>query len=142
MTQKLYEILLQRYLSRDKDLTWVFVNRYKHPLTKRPINGPFQYRKSLMRNLCKKAQVRHFGFHAIRHAGASIMENSKVPIGAIQRILGHENRSTTEIYLHSLDGIEQEAMSIYEQAREKFRIKSRIEQKGQSTIIINCPVTH
>lgn len=131
MTGMLHEILSRRYLFRDKSLPWVFVNRYKHPQTNKPINGPFLYRKKLMRTLCRKAGVRPFGFHSIRHAGASVMENSNVPVGAIQRILGHENRSTTEIYLHSLDGIEQEAMSIYELAREKSRIKSRIEaEKG------------
>jgi integrase len=46
---------------------------------------------------CKKAGVKYFRFHALRHSGASIMDNSNVPIGAIQRILGHENRTTTEI---------------------------------------------
>jgi hypothetical protein len=59
--------------------------------------------------------VRHFGFHAMRHAGASLMDSANVPLGAIQRILGHENRSTTEIYLHSLGELEREAMAIYEQ---------------------------
>lgn len=95
-----------------------------------------------MRTLCRKAGVRPFGFHSIRHAGASVMENSNVPVGAIQRILGHQNRSTTEIYLHSLDGIEQEAMSIYELARDKSRIKSRIEQKGRLRLIVNRPATY
>jgi len=39
----------------------------------------------------------------MKSPGVSIMDNSNVPIGAIQKILGHENRSTTEIYLHSFD---------------------------------------
>jgi len=43
------------------------------------------------------------------------MDNANVPIGAIQRILGHENRTTTEIYLHSLNEIEREAMAVFEQ---------------------------
>jgi hypothetical protein len=30
------------------------------------------------------------------------MDSENVPIGSIQRILGHENRTTTEIYLHSI----------------------------------------
>ena len=34
-----------------------------------------------------------------------------------QKLLGHENRTTTELYLHSLNQLEHEAISIYEQAR-------------------------
>ena len=47
------------------------------------------------------------------------MDNNKVPIGAIQRILGHENRSTTEIYLHSVGDTEREAVVVYEQVSRK-----------------------
>ncbi len=58
--------------------------------------------KKFMKTLCKKASVKYFRFHAPRHSGASLMDACKVPIGSIQRILGHENRTTTEIYLHSI----------------------------------------
>ncbi len=71
-----------------------------------------------MRTLCRKAGVKYFRYHALRHFGASLMENSNVPIGSIQRILGHENRTTTEIYLHSISEAERVAMSIYEQAQQ------------------------
>lgn len=60
----------------------------------------------------------YFCFHALRHSGASIMENNNVPVGAIQRILGHENRSTTEIYLHTLGDAERQAIAIFEHARK------------------------
>jgi integrase len=33
---------------------------------------------------------------------------------AIQRILGHENRKTTEIYLHSIGDLEREAISVFD----------------------------
>ncbi|MBA3007294.1 MAG: tyrosine-type recombinase/integrase [Desulfocapsa sp.] len=71
-----------------------------------------------MRSLCKKAGVQYFRFHALRHAGASIMDNNQVPIGTIQRILGHENPPTTEIYLHNLGNSEVEAMMILEQGMQ------------------------
>jgi site-specific recombinase XerD len=75
-------------------------------------------RKKLMKRLCEKAGVRYFRFHPIRHSGASIMDGNGIPLGAIQRILGHENRRTTEIYLHSMGDSEREAMRVFEQARQ------------------------
>jgi integrase len=52
------------------------------------------------------------------------MDNNNVPIGAIQRILGHENRTTTEIYLHSIGQAEQEAIAVFERASRKSHIES------------------
>ena len=65
-----------------------------------------------MTGLCKKAGVKYFRFHALRHFGATMMEQSNVSIKSIQSILGHENRRTTEIYLHSLTGSEKSAMGV------------------------------
>jgi len=44
------------------------------------------------------------------------LDNANVPIGAIQKILGHENRTTTEIYLHSIGELEREAIAIFERS--------------------------
>ncbi len=56
------------------------------------------------------------GFHPFRHSGASVMENNNVPIGGIQKVLGHENRETTEIYLHTARDSQRRAFEAYEQA--------------------------
>jgi site-specific recombinase XerC len=64
-------------------------------------------------------KVRYIAYDAIQHSGASLMERNNSPIGAIQKILGHENRRTTEIYLHSIDIAEAGAITIYEEARQK-----------------------
>ena len=77
-----------------------------------------------MKSLCKKAGVEYFRFHPLRHSGASIMDNRNVPIGSIQKILGHENRTTTEIYLHSIGSAERDAISIFEQFVEKSHTDS------------------
>ncbi len=71
-----------------------------------------------MRTLCDRAIVRYFRYHAFRHFGASLLEQSNVPIGSIQRILGHENRLTTELYLHSIGESERQAMVVF---NERFR---------------------
>jgi integrase len=99
---------------------------------------PFKDRQELIKNLCDKAGVRHFRFHALRHAGASIMDSQNVPIGAIQRILGHENRTTTEIYLHSICETEREAISAYERAIQKVSNESHTENgKGFRPVNLN-----
>jgi integrase len=99
MTGKLYEILSRRYQTRVKEKPWVFWVRYWCRKTNQWKEGPYHDRKKIMGTLCRKAGVKYFRFHALRHAGASIVDNSNVPIVAIQEILGHENRMTTEIYL-------------------------------------------
>ena len=65
-----------------------------------------------MIKICENAGVRYFRYHALRHFGASLLEQANIPIGSIQRILGHENRPTTEIYLHSIGDSERFAMQV------------------------------
>lgn len=124
MTKKLRSVLISRSQMRDETKPWVFWHRYCSSKTGEWHTGPYKDRKRIMKTLCEKAGVKYFRFHALRHAGASIMENSNVPIGAIQEILGHENRSTTEIYLHNLNGASRKAMVDYEQAILRNRMDS------------------
>ncbi len=60
------------------------------------------------------------------------MDNNNVPLIAIQKILGHENRTTTEIYLQGIGEIERQAMSIYEKARHKSHTDSHTEAERVS----------
>lgn len=55
-----------------------------------------------MPNLTKRAGVRHFGVHAIRHLTAVSLYQAGETVATIQQILRHENPTTTEIYLRSL----------------------------------------
>ena len=119
MTNQLYEVLLRRYENRDPEKPWVFWHTFWDNKSGQWKSGPYYDRHNIMRTLCKKAGVPYFRFHALRHSGASTRENNNVPTGAIQRILGHTNRSTTEIYLHVLDEAEREAIATFERARQK-----------------------
>jgi integrase len=119
MTTKLYNMLLKRHTNRDKDKSWVFWQRYWSQKEGKFVEGPFHDRKKIMRSLCRKAGVRYFRFHALRHFKASVLDSANVPIGSIQRTLGHENRSTTEIYLHSIGEAEREAMDVFERATQE-----------------------
>jgi len=84
-----------------------------------------------MKTLCKKAGVRYFRFHAVRHFGASVLDCANVNIGSIHRILGHQNRTTTKIYLHSIGESERKAIAIYELLTEKSHTDSHIETKRE-----------
>jgi integrase len=98
LTNRLFGILSRRYAERDPAKPWVFWHTYHSSKTGEKLEGPFRNRKRIMKTLCRNAGVAYFRYHAIRHAGASAMDSNNVPIGATQRILGHENRTTTEIY--------------------------------------------
>jgi integrase len=135
MSVKLREILERRFTEKDPEKPWVFWHTYWSAQAGEWKDGPYQDRKLLMRGLCKKAGVRYFRYHALRHAGASIMDSMNVPISAIQSILGHENRTTTEIYLHSIGDAERIAIAAYEQGRNggDSHTKSHTKAKGATS---------
>jgi integrase len=130
MTGKLFEVLSNRFDRKDPSKPWVFWHSYWDVKNRRRKVGPFKDRHGIMRSLCKKAGVQYFRFHALRHAGASMLELNNISIGTIQRILGHESRTTTEIYLHSIGHPDRQAMTIYEGARQKSHMKSHTTKKG------------
>jgi integrase len=127
MTKWLYNILKNRYKNRDNSISWVFWHSYKSLNEQKMVKGPYKDRKKIMKTLCRKADVQYFRFHALRHSGASTMENLNIPIGSIKRILGHENRTTTEIYLPSINESERIAMDIL----ERGYADSHTDQQGE-----------
>lgn len=66
----------------------------------------FASRQHYMDRLCKRAGVKAFGFHAIRHLSASMLARAGVPLPTIQQILRHKSSTTTSRYLHSLGVVE------------------------------------
>lgn len=118
MTRRLLKIMKKRFEERDPQKPWVFWHTYWSRKEGRTVSGPYQDRKRIMQTLCQKAGVKYFRFHALRHAGASLLDQNNVPLGAIQSVLGHENRTTTEIYLHSMGRTVRDAMSVLESATE------------------------
>ena len=114
LTKRLHAILIRRYNQRDPSKPWVFWHRYWSRKAGKWVEGPYIDRKRIMKSLCEKTGVRYFRFHPLRHAGASTLEIHNAPISAIQRILGHESRTTTEIYLHSIGQPERAAMDLFE----------------------------
>lgn len=135
MTKLLHQILKNRFEKRDKSIDWVFWHSYWSAKKQRMVRGPYKDRKRIMRTLCSKAGVKYFRFHALRHSGASILDSNNVPLGSIQRILGHENRTTTEIYLHSINESERIAMDVFENAYQNSHTDSHTATQDENPCV-------
>jgi hypothetical protein len=61
---------------------------------------PYRARLHFMDTLCRRAGVKPFGFHAIRHKSAAIAFVSK-GLNAAQILMGHARATTTDIYVRS-----------------------------------------
>lgn len=96
------EVLREALSKIEKSGEYVFVN----PVT----NKPYYYRSKFLKTLCKKAGVKTFTYHSLRHFCASKLDKEGVPITVIQRLLGHERATTTDIYLQTLRGSVEEAV--------------------------------
>ncbi len=67
---------------------WVFPN---------PKTGiAYNARNKWLPRLCKKADVKPFGLHSLRHLTASILAHENVAMIDIQAILRHKKLTTTE----------------------------------------------
>jgi len=72
---------------------------------------PYSERRKWMPSLCKRAGVKPFGLHGIRHLFASILaSNPRVPLVEIQKMLRHGSIATTQRYIHSLQDGSREAL--------------------------------
>ena len=61
---------------------------------------PFTQRIRFMERLCRKAGVKPFGFHAIRHKSAAVVFQA-VGLNGAQILMGHSRATTTDIYVRS-----------------------------------------
>ena len=125
MTENLYNILSNRYDHREMSIQWVFWHKFYSRKKGQAVIGPDKDRKKFMKSLCEKAGVKYFRFHPLRHAGASFMESIGIPISHIKEILGHENRKTTEGYIHSLGKSKTDAIEKFQQARKAVMWSSK-----------------
>ncbi len=87
-------IMLRMWEARTQD-TWVFLNR--------KTGERFNRRPKFMRGVCRRAGIKPYGFHAIRHfVSAILLDRNKIGTPTVSKFLGHMNLSTTDIYAHSI----------------------------------------
>lgn len=122
MNDTLYTALKWQWENKLKDSPYVFVNLNRQS---RSYGKPFTTRKNFMRTPCKRAAVKPFGFHGIRHMVASILNDThKVSKKRIQKILRHQSQRTTEIYLHSLEADLRDTMKLFEGENQAFETEN------------------
>lgn len=102
MNDTLFSTLMPMWNRREQQ-DWVFFNRKE--------GTRFNRRPKMMKSICNRAGVTHCGFHAIRHFTATYLHDAlKIPTGVIGGLLGHKEKRTTEIYLHSVEESARDAM--------------------------------
>ncbi len=72
------------------------------PREKSRIGQPFVSRQKFLESLCKRAKVKPFGYHAIRHLTASMLWQNGETLDTIQSVLRHKAATTTNRYIRSL----------------------------------------
>ncbi|NCC05658.1 MAG: hypothetical protein EOM37_16830 [Proteobacteria bacterium] len=77
---------------------YVFIN----PKTGKPYGD----RRKTLDTLCRKAGVKRFTLHCVRHLGASLMAESGEALVHVQARLRHKNLTTTQRYLHQITAVE------------------------------------
>jgi len=97
MSDELCRILKRRWDKMDKLTPFVFHNEDGTKFT-------YSQKEHTMKKVCEKANVKPFGFHAIRHHVASILADSgEASLSQIQRFLRHLRITTTDNYIKTLD---------------------------------------
>jgi integrase len=103
MTSELKKALMGWWEKRPlKDSPYVFLCLNREHYCEPYFGKPFKERRHFMKTLCEKAEVKPFGFHAIRHLTASILYHKGYDVSVIQSILRHKSPTTTNGYLRSL----------------------------------------
>ena len=122
MEEGLYQVLQGLWQKSRGNPEWVFFN---------PKTGDRYWdRRKIIKNICMKAGVRPFGYHAIRHFVASLLaDRGKESMKTMQELLRHRRQSTTEIYLQKFDdNLRQAAGKIegfFESSPQKFPAKEK-----------------
>lgn len=106
MTEKSYDILKKQLKEKLPDNDYVFQNRavWKDKkgniVRKHPNYGErFTARRKFIQGVCKKAEIKHFGFHGLRRYYASNLVSEGLDLETIRERLGHSAVSVTDRYI-------------------------------------------
>ena len=85
---------------------WLFSSEAGTPLSDRNLINRHVYPVS------KRLGILHFSWHSLRHTFSTLGGNEgTIPILVMKQLLGHSKLSTTEKYMHELEGQQRAAMT-------------------------------
>ncbi|MBI5518889.1 MAG: site-specific integrase [Desulfovibrio sp.] len=76
---------------------------------------PYKHRLHWLRTLCRRAGVKAFDIHAIRHLSATLQVKGGLSLMAVQGMLRHRSATTTNRYLHQLTGVQAALDTVFRQ---------------------------
>lgn len=126
LSPTLKEIFSRLNEQRTGGETYVFTN----PLTGTGYSRQSREVKYLFQSVCAKAEVPLFTAHCLRHFMATHFNDPR----RAQKILGHANLKTTEIYLHDL-GVDTGAAAIFETITQEITHESDSNKKEGLTVL-------
>lgn len=103
---------------------YVFQNR--NPRFKN-YGGRFTDRRHFIKQLCRRAGLEPFSYHALRRWFTSVLARKGTPLPALQRLLGHSRPSTTDRYVYSVSEDAKKAVNILD-SLEVFNGKEKREE--------------
>ena len=94
-----------------KDMLFMLQNKREHDYVfSNSLDQPFVSGEGIIKafNLAKKrAKIKNFRFHDLRHTAATRMVESGIPLFTVGQILGHRNPKTTMRYAHPDESLKQ-----------------------------------
>lgn len=109
------KMLLNLYQNHpaQQSTTYIFTN----PLTGAPYSRNSGFIKALIPSLCKRAGVKPFTAHCLRHHHATLLMDAGIDRRVIQGRLGHQRFSTTETYLHEME-VDRTVSNLFEEMED------------------------
>ena len=97
--------LLAKNRKEGLEANWLFPSEARTPLSDRNLINRHIYPVS------KKLGIPHFSWHSLRHTFSTLGGNEgTIPTLVMKQLLGHSKLSTTQKYMHELEGPQREAM--------------------------------
>jgi integrase len=146
MDRVLHQVLEDQWKTKLPHSNYVFQNRavWKdkdgNVVRKHPNYGQrYTARRKFLSGLCKRAGIPRMGFHALRRFFSSVaIDKHKVALPSLQKLLGHEQLTTTQKYVFAITSDQLEAVAQIGETMEQLlnggSSKGEKEQKveGQS----------